>query len=166
MDTIFVIDGKNYTDDMILNERFAVRAIVMRNGKYAVLQSAAGDYKLPGGGVEIGEDYKEALAREVLEETGLFVIESSVKEMGEVIEIRADELRSGYKFVQHSYYFLCDVREECTDIHMTDDEIAHGYEFKWVDLEEIINTNLKLCKENWTFRDTRFLQWFQDEITE
>lgn len=33
-----------------------------------------GEYKIPGGGMEAGETYVEALAREVKEETGLFII--------------------------------------------------------------------------------------------
>lgn len=164
MNTIFTIDDEDYTDDMILNERFAVRAVIRRAGKYAVQQSSSGDYKLPGGGVETGEDFIVALEREVSEETGLIVIRESIKELGEVIEMRADELREGCKFVQHSYYYQCDVEDEIAQVHMTEEEIARGYRFKWVDLDEIINTNMNICKENWTFRDTRFLQWIRAKM--
>ena len=73
MRTILVLDEKNYTNDTPVFERFGVRAIIRKNGLIAVQQSAAGEYKLPGGGMDKGETIVEALAREVREETGLIL---------------------------------------------------------------------------------------------
>ena len=66
-------DGRTYPSRPIL----AVSAVVIRDGKVLIVRRARpparGVYTLPGGGVEVGENLHEAVAREVREETGLAV---------------------------------------------------------------------------------------------
>jgi 8-oxo-dGTP diphosphatase len=66
-------DGRTYPSRPVL----AVSAAVIRNGKVLIVRRARppahGVYTLPGGGVEVGENLHEAVAREVREETGLMV---------------------------------------------------------------------------------------------
>lgn len=50
--------------------RTGVRAIIWSGQNLLMMKSNRGDYKFPGGGVEAGESDKQALARELLEETG------------------------------------------------------------------------------------------------
>jgi 8-oxo-dGTP diphosphatase len=65
--------------DMV--QRIAAKAVIVKDGKVLILREAAtygdgtqqGRYHLPGGRVEIGERFEEALRREVLEETGLHI---------------------------------------------------------------------------------------------
>lgn len=56
----------------------AVSAAIFREGRVLIVRRARppanGLYTLPGGGVELGETLEEAVAREVLEETGLAVV--------------------------------------------------------------------------------------------
>ncbi len=78
MKEILVITQKDvdptYTEngDVDYKIRHATRAVLSdTNGKVALLHSTAHNYyKLPGGGVEPGEDTLVALARELLEEVG------------------------------------------------------------------------------------------------
>lgn len=47
--------------------------VVKRRGKILLLRRHAGFWEFPGGGVEFGEDPRDAAARECKEETGLIV---------------------------------------------------------------------------------------------
>ena len=57
--------GKDYQD------RFGAYGIVSNEeGKIILVQAPNGAYFLPGGGIEAGEDQKQAIAREMMEELG------------------------------------------------------------------------------------------------
>lgn len=59
--------------------RVAAKALIRYKGKLLLLKESDGDgsengkYQIPGGGMEIGETFQEALKREVREETGLII---------------------------------------------------------------------------------------------
>ena len=63
-------------------QRVAMKAVIVRDGKVLLLREAQtykegtniGKYGIPGGRIEPGEHWKDALNREVMEETGLTVI--------------------------------------------------------------------------------------------
>lgn len=164
MKTLFTLDQKNYTDDMPLIERYAVRALINKDGLWAMQKSAAGDYKIPGGGVETGESYQEALIREVQEETGLIVIADSIREIGEVLEIREDNFQKGTKYIAHSFYYFCEVNTTMVEAAMTENELEKGYRLEWADIDHIIECNQKIQKEAWTVRDTQFLKWMKENM--
>lgn len=49
MRTLYTFDKHNYSDDMEVFERFAVRAVIIRDGKLAMQQAGEGYYKILGG---------------------------------------------------------------------------------------------------------------------
>lgn len=164
MKNLLVMDSKDYTDDMPVFEKYSVRALICRDGKYAMQMSGAGEYKIPGGCVESGEDFIVALKREVQEETGLILIPASVREIGEITEMRRDVFDASTKYICHSLFYFCDVTDEVTDTCMTESEIAKGFHPAWADLDTIISTNRRLLTEVWTLRDTVFLEMLRDQI--
>lgn len=62
-------------------QRIAMKAVIVKDGKILLLREAAtygdgtqrGRYHMPGGRIEAGENFEEALRREIREETGLEV---------------------------------------------------------------------------------------------
>ena len=54
MRTLYTFDKHNYSDDMEVFERFAVRAVIIRDGKLAMQQAGEGYYKILGGGIDAG----------------------------------------------------------------------------------------------------------------
>lgn len=122
-----IIDLKDYDENFIIDERYASRAIIIKNDNVMMVHSNLGEYKFPGGGIEPNESPVEALIREVREETGLIVLKESIREYGEIIEKRKSSMLSNTIFVHHSYYYLCNVENEICEQVLDDYEKDEGF---------------------------------------
>lgn len=161
MRTLLTLDRNDYSLDMPIREKYSTRAVIVRGGRIATQRSAAGDYKLLGGGVEPGENYGESLCREVQEESGLIVKPDSIREIGEIIERRRDIFEPREVYVCHSLFYLCKVEEKMTEPNMTESEKTKGYRLTWATPEEIITGNAAFCCiQPWIYRDTEFVKWY------
>ena len=109
-----------------------VGAVVFDRGRVLLVKRGheplKGEWSLPGGAVELGETLEAAVAREVLEETGLAV------EVGPVVDVvdrvqRSDDGRVEYHFVIVDY--LC---------RANTDRVEHGSDaddVRWASPEEL-----------------------------
>ena len=113
--------------------RKASRAIVINNeNKIALLFVSKHNYhKLPGGGVESGEDLETALHREILEETGYNI--KIKQDIGMIIEYRDDK-----DMRQESYCYLAKVDGEIKEPSFTEKEKADGFKLIWVTIDNAI----------------------------
>lgn len=162
MQTLLVLDEKNYTEDMQVFERFVVRALIEKDGLFAMQQGKTGEYKIPGGGIDEGETTLEALMREVQEETGLIIIPESVKELGEIVEMRRDIFDKNIKYIAHSMHYACEVETKMVETALTESEKDKGFQLAWADIDTIIETNERVMTEKWQFRDVEFLKWYKE----
>ena len=158
MQILAVFDEKNYDNTETVLEKYTIRGIVVRDGKIAMQCSRDGEFKIPGGGMEPGESYLQALAREVQEETGLFIIPQKAVELGEITEIRKDIFDDRKKYICHSLFYFCEETGEEEQIHLTKSEIAKGYYLKWATPQEIYEKNIAVEKDPWIIRDTAFIK--------
>lgn len=120
-------------DESTLKIREALRAVLFdENGLIPLLFVSKYNYhKLPGGGIDGGEDRAKALVREVLEEVG-----SEIEVTGEVGKIV--EFRSKWNFKQTSYCYLGKVISR-GDPDFTEEELSQEFKLVWLSLDEAIS---------------------------
>lgn len=113
--------------------RKASRAVILNNeGQVALMNVTKHNYhKLPGGGIELGEDLHSALRREALEEAGSRI--EIEQELGMIIEYRNE-----WKCLQISYCFLAKVVGNLQATQLTEREIANGFQLLWLPFDEAI----------------------------
>jgi len=130
--------------------RKASRAIVINSeNKIALLFVSKHNYhKLPGGGVEPGEDLKTALHREILEETGCNI--KIRQDIGMIIE-----LRDKINMRQESYCYLAKVEGEIKAPSFTKEERSDGFQLIWVTIDDAISL---LKRERPKIESGRFIQ--------
>lgn len=116
-------------------ERKASRIVIFDKEHNIALLNVTKKYyhKLPGGGMEKGENIIDSLKREVMEEIGCEV--DNIKELG-IIE----EYRERFKLHQVSYCFIGSVKGEKGLPHLEQGEIDDGFEQIWLKLDKAIET--------------------------
>lgn len=127
------INDKGYeVDSSELTFRPSVYGIIIKDNKILLSKQWDG-YDFPGGGIEIGETVKEALMREVKEETGMVI------EKGEVIHCET----SFYKTTKGQcvnavlVYFLCEIiGGEISTEFFSESEKKYASAAEWIDIKD------------------------------
>lgn len=142
MRELFVMDLKNYDSNGTVGRRPSVRGIIIRDGRIAMMHSCRYDYyKLPGGGIELGESLEETLVREVQEESGLVVKKDSIREFGYVKRVEKGKRED--IFIQENFYFVCEAEEELGQRNLDDYEAFEEFTLEFVTPLHAIATNQK-----------------------
>ncbi len=135
-------DSKNYEMCTSTFHREAVRAIIIKDKKFALIKGEVfGEYKFPGGGKEEGESNIDTLIRETLEETGLTIMPDSIKPYGMALEKRRSVLNPDDLFQMESYYYLCEVYDHIQETKLDDYELHYGYQLSFAFIDEAIFAN-------------------------
>ncbi len=132
----------NYT------KREAARAVITDgNGKISLVHAGKYDYyKIPGGGIESGENIELALEREIAEEAGIKA--KVIGELGKTIEYRNE-----YSLHQISYAYYGELLVDLGSTDYTELENKLEFSASWVELDVAIDL-LKKCTNPEYFGDS------------
>ncbi len=136
MSVLGIINLDEVAEDVVksFTPRLAARGVVFdKNNRLAVLHVANDNhYKLPGGGIEPGEDKAQAFKRECLEEIGFNV--EVLSELGSIVEYRSKN-----SMIQTSFCYTAKIIGEQQEITLTDQEKEGGFQPPiWVTLDEAL----------------------------
>lgn len=135
MKTFKLINPENASEEEVKNYhvREAGRAVVLDNENMVALLHVTKEnyYKLPGGGLEDGEDKIIALKRECIEEIGCDI--EVTNEIGTIVEYRKI-----FSLKQISYCYLAKIKGEKGKPDFTEEEKEGGFEVVWVTFDEAI----------------------------
>lgn len=167
MKKILTMDAKNYSSDLEEIYRVAVRGIIFIDGKLLMIENNFGEAKLPGGGIDDGENDHTALLREVKEETGYEVILESIVPFGEIEEKRLS-VHEPMIWHQISRLYFCDVYPEKGECSYTENEKKHGFKQVLYTLEEALEKNRAMLeregKQAWNQREYQTLQLIREHL--
>ncbi len=117
--------------------------IIKKENKFLIMKvNKTSYYHLPGGHIEIGEDSKQAVIREIGEEIGCEVQKAKLFAIQENFWIRRGKQCHGIEF-----YYIIKPNKQFQMKNYEKKEIDKGeeklLEFKWVTLEELKNIDLR-----------------------
>ncbi len=125
--------------------RNSVYGLIVHDGNLLVVRTrSTGLYAFPGGGIELGEPIAEALAREILEETGITV------EMGDLAKVEEDFFyyNPGDE-AYHAFLFFYWCKPLSTDL-VTDAELydEESEACRWVPIEDLSPEDFQIAFRN------------------
>ena len=145
MKLLYEFDYKDYNKCIRKFERNAVRAIIFKNNKIAMVKSGKeGYYKFPGGGMKENESHIDALIRETLEETGLSIIPETIRKYGYTCEKRKGTYDFDEIFIQNSYYYMAEVTDKISELSLDKYEKLLDYHLEYVPIEVAYEANKKI----------------------
>ncbi len=143
MKQLFILDAHNYEGTQKEVLRQTVRGIIFDDGKLWLVQSRFGEVKLPGGGLEEGENDIDGLIREIKEELGRNVIKESIQEFGYIDEKRKSN-HDDYIFHQINRLYFCKVTDEIGQKHWTKKERRYGMHVVKLTIDEAVEINRRI----------------------
>jgi 8-oxo-dGTP pyrophosphatase MutT (NUDIX family) len=142
MRLLFELDKKDYDKCTRSYVRNSARSIIIRNGRVAMVHSLKYNYyKFPGGGIEEGESIEDAVVRETLEESGLRIDRSTMREYGYVHRIQKNTYDSEECFIQDNFYYLCEAGESRAPQKLDAYEARERFTLEFVEPEKAMAVN-------------------------
>ncbi len=167
MKKLLIMDEMNYPPGLDEIYRVAVRGIIFVEGKLLMIESDSGKLKLPGGGIDDGENDCQALVREVKEETGYDVILNTIEPFGEIEEKRLSILEPKL-WHQISRLYFCKVNSTKGQCNYTEKERKSGFRQVWYSMEDAIEKSRSVLEKEglqaWNQREYKSLLLIRDRL--
>lgn len=168
MEKLLVIDEHNYDDNLSEILRVAIRGIIFVDDKLLMIEDSFGEVKLPGGGMEPGEDDYQALIREVKEETGYDVIPESIKPFGEIEEKRLS-VHEPMIWHQINRLYFCSVYPGQGQCEYSENEKKYGFHQVFYTIEEALKINERMLDNEglqaWNQREYKTLLLIKEYLS-
>lgn len=143
INTLVHPDVKNLKEPTTF-ERKAARAIALQGDEILLIYTKRyDDYTIPGGGVDRDEPIKEALLRELHEETGANNIKI-LNEFGCYEEYRPYYKETHDQMHMVSYIYVCSVDKELGQAQPESYEINNGSRPVWLPIDQAIEHNRRI----------------------
>ncbi|MGM0469492.1 MAG: NUDIX domain-containing protein [Promethearchaeati archaeon] len=129
--------------------RNSVKAIIIENNKILFTKNKDESgifYLLPGGGQEPGENMKDALRREVYEETGAEIYIDDIKYVREYIGVNHEFSEYDEDVHQIEYMFICQLKNISDNQVSEPDSMQIGIEWMKMDNIETCRIYPKILK--------------------
>jgi len=127
-----LLPGERGNSKQSYHIRHASRTVIIDQDNKTPLIHTKNWFKIPGGGIDSGENIEEAAIREAQEESGCQI--EIIDDLGLIIEYR-----DSWKQVQLSFCFLAKVLGDKGETEFTQNEKEQGFVLKWHDLDEAIS---------------------------
>lgn len=167
MKKILVMDEHDYEEGLEEIYRVSIRGIISVEGKLLMIENSFGEVKLPGGGMEPGEDEYQALIREVKEETGYNVIPESISPFGEIEEKRLS-VHEPMIWHQINRLYFCDVYPERGQCEYSENEKKYEFRQVFYTIEEALEKNEKMLEKEgrnaWNQREYKTLLMIKERF--
>lgn len=166
----YTIGIKQLPENSKVTFREAARAVIFKEAnKLLLVHNSNGDYKFPGGGLEKCESFIEALEREVLEETGIY-IKDKISLIGTIKEHRCDNKNDNIYFSMQSNYYLCFADIYTNVTRLSESEKALNFTLEEVDIVSAYEHNRALLEQGkldspWLEREVLALKYINDNYS-
>lgn len=132
-DIILNYEDASDAEVQMMSIREAARCVIFdTDGNVALVHFSRHDfYKIPGGGIDEGEEVLDALKRECLEEAGVNI--EDIIPIGTVTEIKKEQNKK-----QVSYCYKANVSGEKKEPTMTHEENGAGASLQWLPLAQAV----------------------------
>lgn len=123
-------------EEDITEEEIRVKALMINSKDEILLGYSYNSYQFPGGHLEYGETIKEALKREIKEETGINIELDIIEPF---MMIKYFDKKYSINKCNKLYYFVVetDLEPNLKETNYTESEIKGNYKLRYVKLEDL-----------------------------